>query len=81
MRKSSEGHSREAVIGKTKEFGRSSCSYVIFLSEGVHGMRRFTTDIVRGLRAFDLDVMLTDPIEEAAYCFQQLFISFRLRGG
>ena len=43
-------------------------------------MRRFTTDIVRGLGAFDLDVMLTDPTEQAAYCFKQLFSSFRVRG-
>ena len=43
-------------------------------------MRRFTTDIVRGLGAFGLDDMLTDPIEQAAYCFKQQFSSFRLRG-
>ena len=43
-------------------------------------MRRFTTDIVRGLGAFDLDVMLTDPTEQDTYCFKQLSSSFRFRG-
>ena len=53
---------------------------MVFLFKGVQGLRRFTSDIVRGLGAFDLDVMLTDPIEQAAYCFKQLYSSFRLRG-
>ena len=78
--KKHEGLNLEAVIAKTKEeFGRSARSYVVFLFKGVQGMRRFTTDIVRGLGAFDLDMMLTDPIDQAAYCFKQLFSSFSLR--
>ena len=73
--------SLEAATEKTKEeFGQSARSYVLFLFKGVQGMRRFTTDIVRRLGAFDLDVMRTDPIEQATYCFKKLFSSFRLRG-
>ena len=39
-----------------------------------------TSDIVKGLGSFDLDIMLVDPPENASYCFKQLFSSFRLRG-
>ena len=63
-----------------EEFARTARSYVVFLFKGIQGLSRFTSDIVKGLGSFDLDIMLIDPPEIAAYCFKQLFSSFRLRG-
>ena len=53
---------------------------MIFLFKGIQGLTRFTSDIVKGLGSFDLDILLVDPLDNAAYCFRQLFASFRLRG-
>ena len=79
--KKNEGLTLDTIIANCKEeFGRNARSYVIFLFKGTQGLSRFTSDIVRGLGSFDLDVMLVDPLENAIYCFKQLFTSFRLRG-
>ena len=53
---------------------------MIFLVKSTQGLTRFTSDIVKGLSSFDLVVMLVDHLENASYCFKQLFTSFRLRG-
>ena len=75
-----EGLMLEEIASKIKEeFGRSARSYVIFLFEGAQVLTRFTSDIVKGLGSFDLEIMLVEPLENAAYCFKQLFTSFRLR--
>ena len=80
-KKKNEGLTLDTIIANCKEeFGRNARSYVIFLFKGTQGLSRFTSDIVRGLGSFDLDVMLVDPLENAIYCFKQLFTSFRLRG-
>ena len=76
-----EGLTLETITSNYKEeFGRNARSYVIFLFKGTQGLTRFTTDIVKGLGSFDLGLLLVDPLENAAYCFMQLFTSFRLRG-
>ena len=76
-----EGLKLDEISSKIKEeFGRSARSYVIFLFKGTQGLTRFTSDIVKGLGSFDLEIMLVEPLENAAYCFKQLFTSFRLRG-
>ena len=76
-----EGLKLDEISSKIKEeFGRSARSYVIFLFKGTQGLTRFTSDIVEGLGSFDLEIMLVEPLENAAYCFKQLFTSFRLRG-
>ena len=62
------------------EFGRAARSYVVTLFGAAQQSQRFTSDIVRGLGSFDLDVLLVDPVDLASYCFRQLFNSFRLRG-
>ena len=36
--------------------------------------------IVKGLGSFDLETLFVDTMEQAAYCFKNLFSSFRLRG-
>ena len=50
------------------------------LFKGTQGLTRFTSDIVKGLGSFGLDILFADPLENAVYCFKQLFTSFRLRG-
>ena len=76
-----EGLKLEEIASKIKEeFGRTARSYVIFLFKGAQGLTRFTSDIVKGLGSFDLEIMLVEPLENVAYCFKQLFTSFRLRG-
>ena len=62
------------------DFGRAARSYVVTLFGTAQKLQRFTSDIVRGLGSFDLDVMLVDPISLATFCFKELFTSFRLRG-
>ena len=62
------------------EFGRTARNYVATRFGTAQKLQRFTTDIVRGLDSFDLDVMLVDPMTLASYCFKQLFTSFRFRG-
>ena len=63
-----------------EEFGRLARGYVANLLNATQSLTRFTSDIVRGLGSFDLEILLLDPIEQATYCFKQLFMSFRLRG-
>ena len=62
------------------EFGRSAREYVAYLLGATQKLTRFTSDIVRGLGSFDLEILLVDPVEQATYCYKQLFTSFRLRG-
>ena len=79
--KKNEGLTLREISSKYKEgFGRTARSYVIFLFKGAQCINWFSSDIVKRLGSFDLDVMLVDPPERAAYCFKQLFTSFRLRG-
>ena len=70
----------DVTANNREEFGRSARGYVANLLKSTQGLTRFTSDIVRGLGSFDLEIMLVDPIEQATYCFRQLFTSFRLRG-
>ena len=62
------------------EFGRSARGYVAYLLGATQKLTRFISDIVRGLGSFDLEILLVDPVEQATYCYKQLFTSFRFRG-
>ena len=63
-----------------EEFGRSARGYVAYLLGATQKLSRFTSDIVKSLGSFDLEILMVDPMEQASYCFKQLFTSFRLRG-
>ena len=63
-----------------EEFGRSARGYVAYLLGATQKLSRFTSDTVKGLGSFDLEILLVDPMDRACYCFKQLFTSFRLRG-
>ena len=66
----------EVSANNREEIGRSARVYVANLFKSIQGLTRFTSDIVWGLGSFDLEIMLIDPIEQATYCFKQLFTSF-----
>ena len=70
----------EVTASIQEEFGRLARGYVANLLNSTQALSRFTSDIVRGLGSFDLEILLIDPVEQASYCFKQLFTSFRLRG-
>ena len=72
--------SLEDITAKIRdEFGGSARGYVAYLLGATQKLTRFTSVIVRGLGSFDLEILLIDPVEQATYCYKQLFISFRLR--
>ena len=63
-----------------EEFGRFDRSYVAYFFHAAQSIFQLTSDIVKGLGAFDLDIMFRSPLGQALYCFRQLFRSFQLRG-
>ena len=70
----------EVLINQNKSnFGRAARSFVTYLFNTVQKPKSPTSDIVKGLGAFDLETLLTGRIGHATYCFFQLFSSFRLR--
>ena len=75
-----QGEPIEAVIKAVKEeFGRLARSYLVYLLSETQGLKGLTTNIIRGLCAFDLNTLLVEPLELGKYCIGQLFSSFRLR--
>ena len=62
------------------DFGRSARSYISHLFGAVQNQKTLTTDLMKGLGSFDLNILLHDPLSHADYCFTQLFTSFWLRG-
>ena len=70
-----------AAIAKCKkEFGQSARVYVVILFGAAQGFRRFTSHIVRGLRVFDLDLLLVDPLTQESICTEEyLFFLDELR--
>ena len=76
-----QGLSLEKITANNvAEIGRSARGYVAYLLGATQKLSRFTSDIVKGLGSFDLEILLVDPMEQDSYCFRQLFTSFRLRG-
>ena len=59
-----------------EEFGRLGRSYVAYLFHAVQSNLQLTSDIVKGMGSFDLD-MFRSPLSQALYCFKQLFRSFQ----
>ena len=55
-------------------------AYVAYLFQTAQSNLQLTSDIVKGLGSFDLDVMFRCPLSQALYCYKQLFRSFQLRG-
>ena len=70
----------KVTANNREEFGRAARGYVVPLLKTSQGLTRFTSDFVKRLGSFDLETMLVDPLDQATFCFKQLFSSFRLRG-
>ena len=71
---------KEVVPAMKEEFARSARSYLVYLFRETQGLKGLTSDIIKGLGAFDLSTLLIDPPEFGTSCLRQLFVSFRLRG-
>ena len=63
-----------------EEFERLGCSYVAYLFHAAQNNSQLTSDIVKGMGSFDLDIMFRSPLSQALHCFKQLFRSFHVRG-
>ena len=61
------------------EFGKTARSYVTFLFNSVQKTMGLSSDIIKGLGCFDLEMLLNGPKRHAIYCHLQLFTTFRLR--
>ena len=61
-------------------FATQARSYVVFLLDSLLKDIRVNAGIVRGMASFDLTVLLTQPMEQALFCFRALYHSFQLRG-
>ena len=50
-----------------------------YLFNAAQSNLQLTSDIVKGLGSFDLDIMFCAPLSQALYCFKQLFRCFQFR--
>ena len=75
----SKGNLPKLIKENKEEFGRLGRSYVAYLFNASQNNLQLTSDIVKGLGSFDLDIMLCAPLGQALYCFKQLFRCFQLR--
>ena len=62
-----------------EEFGRLGRSYVAYLFQAAQNNLLLSSDTVKGLGSFDLDIIFCAPLEQAVHCFKRLFRSFQLR--
>ena len=79
-RKGNRANLPKLVKEGKEEFGRLARAYVAYLFHAAQNNLQLTSDIVRGLGSFDLDIMFRSPLSQALYCFKLLFRSFQLRG-
>ena len=69
----------KAIKENKDEFGRLWRSYVAYLFHAAQSNLQLTSDIVKSLGSFDLDIMFCAPLGQSLYCFKQLFRCFQLR--
>ena len=79
-KKGSRANLPKLVKEAKEDFGRLGTAYVAYLFQTAQSNLQLTSDIVKGLGSFDLDVMFRCPLSQALYCYKQLFRSFQLRG-
>ena len=79
-KKGSRANLPELVKEAKEDFGRLGRAYVAHLFHSAQSNLHFTSDIVKGLGSFDLDILFRCPLSQALYCYKQLFRSFELRG-
>ena len=79
--KKNAGLSLEVLTKRNKEdFGRQARSYVTNVLSEAQGHIGLTSDIVKGLGAFDLNVILEGNHQQGESCARQLFSNLQLRG-
>ena len=79
-KKTSRANLPKLVNQGKEEFGRLGRSYVAYLFHAAQSNLQLTSDIVKGMGSFDLDIIFRSPLSQALYCFKQLFRSFHVRG-
>ena len=79
-KKGSRANLPKLVKEAKEDFGRLGRAYVAHLFHSAPSNLQLTSDIVKGLGSFDLDIMFRCPLSQALYCYKQLFRSFQLRG-
>ena len=79
-KKASRANLPKLVKASKEEFGRLGRSYVAYLFQAAQSNLQLTSDIVKGMGSFDLDIIFRSPLSQALYCFKQLFRSFHSRG-
>ena len=70
----------ELVTKERETFGTEARTYVVSLLGSLLRDIHFSANIVHGMSSFDPHVLLTLPLEQASFCFNALYDSFRLRG-
>ena len=61
-------------------FATQARRYVVFVLDSLLKDIRVTPGIVRGMASFDPSVLLSQPMDQALFCFRALYYSFQLRG-
>ena len=70
----------ELVTKERETFGTEARTYIVSLLGSLLRDIHFSANIVHGMGSFDPHVLLTLPLEQASFCFNALYDSFRLRG-
>ena len=70
----------ELVTKERETFGTEARTYIFSLLGSLLRDIHFSANIVHGMGSFDPHVLLTLPLEQASFCFNALYDSFRLRG-
>ena len=61
-------------------FATQARRYIVFVLDSSLKDVRLTAGIVRGMACFDLSVLLTQPMDQALFCFRAMYHSFQIRG-
>ena len=79
-KKASRATLPKLIKDNKEEFGRLGRSYVSYLFHAAQSNLQLTSDFVKGMGSFDLDIVFRSRLSQALYCFKQLFRSFHVRG-
>ena len=79
-KKASRANLPKLVEQSKEEFGRLGRGYLAYLFRAAQSNLQLTSDIVKGMGSFDLDIIFRSPLSQALFCFKQLFRSFHVRG-
>ena len=78
QRKSNRANLPKLAKESKEKFVRLGRSYVTYLFHAAQSNILLTSDIVKGLGPFELNIVFRAPLRQALYCFKQPFRSFQL---